>query len=1035
MNFDLGSTVRGNDSDKAASSQPKSVTSSQKEQYSQLNQTKIAYEERLLNELEDMDDPLDLFLDYMIWINTSFIEVDSTSGQEVLRYTMERCLVYIQDLETYKNDPRFLKVWIWYVNLFLSSNFRESENTFTYMFKKGIGIKLTLFYEEFSKLLLNARFFLEAKIMLELGTENNCRPYSRLLRSLSQYEDRLREMNIFENEHSISDSRKRLIERIDYAPVPFFMRNFSTSSLMADDKENQVQPQLLSDIDVHKRVPSTYRDSAMAPDSKAEIGKHDYHEIVGSNHSADQPSENGNKKILIYPDAKQSSDPIYKLINTPGRKPEKIVYNFDLIYPKNDEEFNIEEILAKSRGSYKIKPKFITQGGRNAENCFDNAAGDTTNKKRKLEVLIEKRQQLPPSQPPTVPKSTQIEIFRDEPGSNQGTQTNNEQVLVQTTTSILPLKSVSDGNLAHDTPIKTSLGAHGSRSPTVTAFSKDAMNEVFSMFNQHYSTPGALLDGDDTTTSKFNVFENFTQEFTAKNIEDLTEIKVSKEEPTSQQLSSNGETTDNYGRVLLSTAHSERGDYMTPIKETTEINMLPPNQTTVEQMNTEDRKSRDNTETQGELTNTTVQSSPFLTQPELQEKNFIQTESHRESNRNYYSTNISPPIGPKIYPPPIIENPLSNVLRAKFLSEISPPLSQYNTFYSYNQELKMSSLLKKIHRVSRNENKNPIVDFKKTGDLYCIRGELGEGGYATVYLAESSQGHLRALKVEKPASVWEYYIMSQVEFRLRRSNVLKSIINASALHLFLDESYLVLNYASQGTVLDLINLQREKAIDGNGIMDEYLCMFITVELVKVIQKIHEVGIIHGDLKPDNCMVRLEKRGEPLGAHYMRNGKDGWENKGIYLIDFGRSFDMSLLPPGTKFKANWQADQQDCWEMRTGKPWSYEADYYGLAGVIHSMLFGKFIETIELQNGTCKLKNPLKRYWKKEIWGVIFDLLLNSGRVSNQTLPMTEKIVEIRNLIEGHLEQYAKDHLRNVILHVEDELSHLQYKGKPSRRHL
>lgn len=71
MNFDLGSTVRGNDSDKAASSQPKSVTSSQKEQYSQLNQTKIAYEERLLNELEDMDDPLDLFLDYMIWINTS----------------------------------------------------------------------------------------------------------------------------------------------------------------------------------------------------------------------------------------------------------------------------------------------------------------------------------------------------------------------------------------------------------------------------------------------------------------------------------------------------------------------------------------------------------------------------------------------------------------------------------------------------------------------------------------------------------------------------------------------------------------------------------------------------------------------------------------------------------------------------------------------------------------------------------------------------------------------------------------------------
>ena len=166
---------------------------------------------------------------------------------------------------------------------------------------------------------------------------------------------------------------------------------------------------------------------------------------------------------------------------------------------------------------------------------------------------------------------------------------------------------------------------------------------------------------------------------------------------------------------------------------------------------------------------------------------------------------------------------------------------------------------------------------------------------------------------------------------------------------------------------------------------------------------------------------------------MRNGEDGWENKGIYLIDFGRSFDMTLLPPGTKFKSNWKADQQDCWEMRAGKPWSYEADYYGLAGVIHSMLFGKFIETIQLQNGRCKLKNPFKRYWKKEIWAVIFDLLLNSGQASNQVLPMTEKIVEIRNLIESHLEQHAENHLRNVILSIEEELSHFQYKGKPSRR--
>ena len=1024
MNLDLGSTVRGYESDKDTFPQSKGVSSSQKEQRSQLNQTKIAYEERLLNDLEDMDDPLDLFLDYMIWISTNYIEVDSDSGQEVLRNTMERCLIYIQDLETYRNDPRFLKIWIWYINLFLSNNFHECENTFTYMFKKGIGTKLSLFYEEFSKLLENAQFFLEAKMLLELGAENNCRPYNRLLKSLSNYEDRLREMNILENQHSVSDPSERLRERINYGGAPFFIRKFLTSSLMTDDKENRKE--LSSNIEVRKTAPNAHQDSILGSDFKAGTERLD---LNGYKHPANQRLENGDKKTSVYADQKQSNDPVYKLINTPGRKPERIVFNFNLMYPENDEEFNTEEILAMIKGLYKMQPR----SEKHAENYSNNYTSDKNSKKRKLDVLVERRQHLPSSQPPAVPKATRIEIFRDEDNPSQSTHHNSTQVQVQTTTSILPLKPVVDGNPAHVTPVKPSLTTNASRSPTVTAFSKDAMNEVFSMFNQHYSAPGALLDGDDTTTSKFNVFENFTQEFTAKNIEDLTEVKDLKEEAAPQQFTTINETNDLYERLPISSTRPERGDYMTPIKETTETNVLPIIQTPEERMKAGNKKSGDNTETQTELTSTNVQSSPFLTQPEPQVEKPLQTAKHLENNKEHYPTSIPPLIKIENQPPVIIENPLSNILRAKFLSEISPPLSQYNTFYNYNQELKMSSLLKKIHRVSRNENKNPIVDFKKTGDLYCIRGELGEGGYATVYLAESSQGHLRALKVEKPASVWEYYIMSQVEFRLRKSTILKSIINASALHLFLDESYLVLNYASQGTVLDLINLQREKTIDGNGIMDEYLCMFITVELMKVLEKIHEVGIIHGDLKPDNCMVRLEKRGEPLGAHYMRNGKDGWENKGIYLIDFGRSFDMTLLPPGTKFKSNWQADQQDCWEMRAGKPWSYEADYYGLAGVIHSMLFGKFIETIQLQDGRCKLKKPFKRYWKKEIWTVIFDLLLNSGQVSNQALPMTEKIVEIRDLVESHLEQHAENHLRNVILSVEEELSHLQYKGKPSKR--
>nr|2I3S_B Chain B, Checkpoint serine/threonine-protein kinase [Saccharomyces cerevisiae]2I3S_D Chain D, Checkpoint serine/threonine-protein kinase [Saccharomyces cerevisiae]2I3S_F Chain F, Checkpoint serine/threonine-protein kinase [Saccharomyces cerevisiae] len=36
-------------------------------------------------------------------------------------------------------------------------------------------------------------------------------------------------------------------------------------------------------------------------------------------------------------------------------KPERIVFNFNLIYPENDEEFNTEEILAMIKGLYKVQ--------------------------------------------------------------------------------------------------------------------------------------------------------------------------------------------------------------------------------------------------------------------------------------------------------------------------------------------------------------------------------------------------------------------------------------------------------------------------------------------------------------------------------------------------------------------------------------------------------------------------------------------------------------------------------------------------------
>lgn len=38
-------------------------------------------------------------------------------------------------------------------------------------------------------------------------------------------------------------------------------------------------------------------------------------------------------------------------------------------------------------------------------------------------------------------------------------------------------------------------------------------------------------------------------------------------------------------------------------------------------------------------------------------------------------------------------------------------------------------------------------------------------------------------------------------------------------------------------------------------MEEAMCMFYTIELLRMLEVLHSVGIIHGDIKPDNFLMR------------------------------------------------------------------------------------------------------------------------------------------------------------------------------------
>ncbi|GJE88617.1 Mad3/BUB1 homology region 1-domain-containing protein [Phanerochaete sordida] len=272
-----------------------------------------------------------------------------------------------------------------------------------------------------------------------------------------------------------------------------------------------------------------------------------------------------------------------------------------------------------------------------------------------------------------------------------------------------------------------------------------------------------------------------------------------------------------------------------------------------------------------------------------------------------------------------------------------------------------------------------------------------------------------ALKVVRPRSIWEFHVLRRIHAQLSPA-LRRSIVAPAALYAFRDESFLVLELRRQGTLLDVVNRAAGAGITQPGAcLDELLVVFFAVELMRTLEGLHRAGFVHGDVKIDNCLLRLEDVPGPPGAwaaQYDAGGGGGWACKGVTLIDFGRTLDTALFPAGQAFVGDWATDARDCAELREGRPWTFQPDYFGLAGVLFCMLYGRYIEAASVvpaggaRDGRVryKLATPFKRYWQGELWARMFDLLLNPTLVrADGALPLCDEMAELRAEMERWLE--------------------------------
>jgi len=374
--------------------------------------------------------------------------------------------------------------------------------------------------------------------------------------------------------------------------------------------------------------------------------------------------------------------------------------------------------------------------------------------------------------------------------------------------------------------------------------------------------------------------------------------------------------------------------------------------------------------------------------------------------------------------------PIDEDVIATLLSKIEPSLSSLPNFLDMrhstsNRLASLNSHTKtKARRSSAAAPRSSIsaddrVSITLGSRDFAVADKIGEGGFGAVFLAvdvrlkeqiedadsddededDEVDRSLVAIKVEKPCAVWEAVILDRV---LSRVDQPMSIIRPRELIAFADESYLVLDFASQGTLLDAVNKAAGMGIGpaisgGPSSFDEPLAIFFTIELLRVIESLHRSQFIHGDMKIDNCLVRLDAVPSSEGGasawsnQYSASGANGWRHKGMKLIDFGRGIDLSLFPAGEeqKFKADWKVDERDCVEMREGREWSYETDYFGLASICYCMLFGKYIatETTTTPEGVWRISRKLG---SEERGGSILErrVALTSSSIGTQGLDIS-----------------------------------------------
>ncbi|KAH8676039.1 Mad3/BUB1 homology region 1-domain-containing protein [Xylariales sp. PMI_506] len=1110
--------------------------------------------------VSESDDPLDVFDRYVRWTLDTYPSAQATP-QSQLHILLERATRAFIGSNQYKNDPRYLKIWMHYIHFFSDA----PRETFLFLSRHNIGEGLALFYEEYAAWLESAGRWNQAEEVYKLGIEREARPAARLIRKFGEFEQR-REQQPDDTDTPSSPAlptmRPALAAKID---------PFAAASRAADpqaprsnmgvggpsSKPAKSKLAIFSDADSEAPAMSS-RGGSKGWDTIGSLADRKKENTMEPKPWAGETLKAGGKKssapkLAIFRDPSLARIAESHIVIAPSKhqvivnpvsgRRERVFVNLEAVYPTPEEpgtELSFEELWAAGRG-------WLDVDWADDESEYNHAQTHADENALDLDVLNHQVQ-------------TKLVVHHDMPMLDENGAIKDQQK------SSKPKKKKMMMEVNETQIIKAKLDSPSGRKirkrsiaePTLTLHTRAATEEIYDIFNaplkpsqdhddesddDEYMTDGDYTSGGESTctTRQISVSEAGDDEISdVKSVSEWSDFTARKHIPKMEgedeesdgeedgEEGNNSQMSDLIDARQSSDQGTDEGDYsrerqtlVTPTEQSsprtrTMFVPIPP-----EDYVPQTRPYRDPAEVANNrlpfmtpITERTEMSLGVLTAARLQYPYTTTPGSFRsgvsddieEDDEDFEP--ISSPLreilkddrSPVKIPQPILQkstqpaalakpipkgpiikelqcNPCDLFVRTEILENTQPPLASYAGFYQhqdtrYNRSADIRKFSKSGFKAGKNGTcdrssmgSNVVLEFPEIHHNYTLKKELGAGAFAPVYLVENSapegivdgeqeplvemgkgafatahRGAFEALKMEQPPSPWEFYMMRLAATRLGpHERAMASISVAHELHLYQDEGFLFLQYHPHGTLLDVINFFREQP---SQTMDEPLAMFFTIELLRTVEALHAKNILHGDLKVDNCLLRLDPvatgaDGASLSSQWHADGSGGWASRGVVLIDFGRGIDMRAFDPNVQFIADWKTTAADCAEMREGRPWTWQIDYHGLAGIIHCLLFGKYIETMRCDQGGLgtssgrryRTRESLKRYWQTDIWSACFDLLLNPGSFAAEGsegaeggsgMPVTRGLRVIREQMEEWLEKNCEKGvgLRSLVGRVE-----------------